>query len=334
MSQMIDAFDLEAYLQKFSPTNTQARELVITCPVCGKDKLAVNVVKKTWHCWRCQEYKLNFYGRQQAVAGAGGLLDLIQLLEGCTRDRAVAIVADQAGHLSVDTRQLQDELYLDPGVHVPSAPPIPPPDGWLPIKYGELTYLRQRGILPEDVETFGLVWCATGVYASRLIFPVWEERNLVYYQARAMWESNDPKFRKSLNPPRQAGMAGPTEVLMNLDHARVFPRVAVVEGPIDCVHAGPASVATFGKKISPTQALKIRRAGVRALDLMWDGPTEKEPLGAWPEMMRAASLLSGLFDVRLVFLPRGDPGDYTRPELDRFRSTAVPASSVSRLAML
>ena len=137
-----------------------------------------------------------------------------------------------------------------------------------------------------------------------------------------------------MNPPRQAGMAGPGEVLMNLDTARAHARVAVVEGPIDCVHAGPSSVATFGKKITMTQALKLRRAGVRCLDLMWDGPTDREPMGAWPEMMRAASLLSGMFDVRLVFLPHGDPGDYTRSELDRLRSLAVPASSVSRLAML
>ncbi|OGO08163.1 MAG: hypothetical protein A2Y61_00325 [Chloroflexi bacterium RBG_13_60_13] len=330
----IDAFDLEAYLQKFSPNVSQADELVIACPACGKNKLVVNVSRKAWHCWRCEEYRLNLYGKRKAVRGAGGLIDLIQLLEGCTRERAAAMVMDQARHLPVDIQTLGGDLDLKRSqeVRVQAAPPIPPPPGWLPVQYDSLAYLRQRGILMEDVMAFGLVYCATGPYANRLIFPVWEGGHLVYWQARAMWDSDDPRFRKAMNPPRVAGQSGPAEVLMNLDRARRHRRVAVTEGPIDCIHAGPSSVATFGKRISMTQALKLRRAGVRSLDLMWDGPTEREPMGAWPEMMRAASLLAGMFDVHLVFLPHGDPGDYTRSELDRLRGRAVPASAVSRLA--
>lgn len=330
----IDAFDLDAYLQKFAPVPAQSNELIVTCPECGKDKLVVNTARKAWHCWRCEEYKLNFYGRRKAARGAGGLLDLIQLLEGCSREQAVATVTDQARHLPVDLRSLGDHLVTQ-DVAVQLSPSITPPSGCQPIvEYGSLPYLRKRGILPEDVVAFGLMYCSSGIYANRLIFPVWEEGNLVYWQARAMWDSDDPRFRKSMNPPRQAHMSGPAEVLMNLDQARRHRRVAIVEGPIDCIHAGSSSVATFGKKISMAQALKLRRAGVRVLELMWDGPTEHEPMGAWPEMMRVATLLAGLFDVRLVFLPRGDPGDYTRSDLDRLRRQATPASAVSRLAMV
>lgn len=333
---MIDAFDLDAYLQRFSPMPTQPHEVTIDCPTCGKNKLVVNTSKRTWHCWVCEEYQTNFYGRRKPVSGAGGLLDLVQLLEDCTRDRAVSIVADQAGHLTVPLETVEVTLGLDADVVVEAAPAIAPPPGWRPIDdYNALPYLQKRGITPEDVQTFGIVWCDTGLYAGHLIFPIWEQGNLVYYQTRAMWdEDHNPAFRKSLNPLRQPQMAGPSEVLMNLDVARHYPRVALVEGPVDNVHVGPCACGTLGKKVSLTQALKLRRAGVRALDLMWDGPTPREPLGAWPEMMRAAALLSGMFDVRLVFIPAGDPGVYPRVENDGFRARAVPASAVSRLAMV
>jgi len=116
--------------------------------------------------------------------------------------------------------------------------------------------------------------------------------------------------------------------------ARNFPRVAIVEGPVDCIHAGPSAVATFGKKISLFQMLKLRKAGVRAVDLMWDGPSATEPEGAWPEMVATAPKLAGLFDVRVVRLPRGDPGEYSRNELEALRRVAQPIGQVSRLGML
>jgi hypothetical protein len=67
---------------------------------------------------------------------------------------------------------------------------------------------------------------------------------------------------------------------------------------------------------------------------MWDGPKGKEPQGAWPEMLTAAPWLSTFFDLRLVFLPQGDPGDWTREALQHFRAHAMPASNMSALATL
>ena len=334
---LIDAFDLEAYLQRFDPVSAQPGEVVITCPVCGKDKLVVNLDKRAWHCWVCEDYRMSLYGRRKAVAGAGGLLDLIQLLEGCSREQALGIVADQSRHLPVDIRSVDTELQIDHDVVVQEAPTIDPPVGWRPIDhatYSMLPYVQHRGITLEDVVAFGLGYCESGLYSGRLVFPVWEGGRSVYFQARAMWESADPRFRKTLNPANQSNVASASEVLMNLDVARRYRRVALVEGPVDCVHVGPEAVATFGKKISMTQILKLRRAGVRAIDLMWDGPSDREPMGAWPEMMRTAAFLSGVFDVRLVFVPRGDPGLYSRQDNAGFRARGVPASAVSRLAMV
>jgi hypothetical protein len=171
-----------------------------------------------------------------------------------------------------------------------------------------------------------------------LVFPVWEERRLVYWQARAMWdESEQPRgtsYVKALNPPKDVGAVS-SEVLMNLDVARHYPRVAIVEGPVDCIKAGPSAVCTFGKRLYPRQLGKLIRAGVRAVDFMWDGPTEKEPQGALPEMLAAIPMLAPFFDVNVVVLERGDPGERTRAELDWYRDhRAQPAGRLSRLAVL
>lgn len=333
----IDRFDLAAYLERFSARRLQTDEWLIWCPNCGKNKLTVNTQRRTWHCWVCEEFAIDYTtGQRRAVRGAGGLLGLISMLEGIGREQAAELVRSQAGLLG-EAAWMRSDAPLDQSLQsfdLPVLPIIPPPTGATPI-CGILPYLQKRGIMEEDVRAFGLFWCSSGRYANRVLFPVYEGSRMVYYQARAMWEpAPGERFQKALNPPATAGMATSGEVLMNLDVARNFPRVAIVEGPIDCIHSGPSAVATFGKKITLVQMLKLRQAGVRAVDLMWDGPSENEPMGAWPEMVQVAPKLAGLFDVRVVRLPQGDPGEYSRNELEAFRRMAQPIGQVSRLGTL
>ena len=94
---------------------------------------------------------------------------------------------------------------------------------------------------------------------------------------------------------------------------------------MDVLRTGPDAVCTFGKRIYHRQVQKLWDKGVRALDLMWDGPTPSEPHGAHPEMVQAAPWLASHFDVRLVFLPQGDPGDWDRASLNYFRALGISA---------
>jgi hypothetical protein len=328
-------FDVEGYIVGFGAAPIGRDEWAMTCPVCGREgKLVVNPDRGVWHCWICEEYRTKWDGKKMPVRGAGGIIALVEWLEGCSREQAKAIVeSGSTGNYVADVSILGDfEEQTSPQTDGFCA--IEPPPYWRPI-VGNLPYCERRGITAEDVQNFGLVYCDMGRYRNRLVFPVWEGGKLLYFQARAMWDPRPgEKFVKSLNPEKVKGSAGATDVLMNLESARNYPRVAITEGPIDCIHAGLSAVCTFGKKISSTQILKLVHAGVKAIDLMWDGPTEEEPRGAWPQMLQAAAKLSGIFDVRLVFLPKGDPGDYTQDELWQFRETARSADSISRLAVL
>lgn len=331
-------FDLETYLnEKGAIPLTKKHEWSLTCPICGKeDKLQVNTEKKLWHCWVCETYTTRWDGRKTPIRGAGNLVSLIQLLEGCSKEQAKAILSSGVVEYSVgddiETPEIQNLNLSNP--IIPIFPEIKPPEHWLPIQ-SNLPYCEKRGISIDDVNAYGLTYCVQGRYRNRLIFPVWENGRLLYYQARAMYDApGDKKFVKSLNPPKLPGTAGATDVVFNLDRARHFERVVVTEGPIDAIHAGPDAIATFGKKISMVQILKLYNAGVRKIDLAWDGPGPTEPRGAWDESVRAASKLSGIFDVRVVFLPAGDPGEYSREQFSEFRKQAVPQASVSRLALL
>jgi len=193
--------------------------------------------------------------------------------------------------------------------------------------------LAERRIQPSWVAEFGLGYCSWGKYANRVVFPVWWGGQVWYYQARATWP--DPhvegeRYLKMLNPPRIDGVVSAEDVLYNLEGAlRTGRRLVLVEGPTDALHVGPEAVASFGKRLTDSQLLTLVRAGVRELDLMLDGPSPTEPNGAWPEMVQIARRLGSFMAVRLVRVPQGDPGDWSREENARWRATmSWPAAEV------
>lgn len=318
IDQAIERFDLLSYVRDRGATETQTGEWVLFCPVCAKEKLTINVTKKTWHCWVCQKFAIAGLGirmKRKAVQGAGGLLDLLQILENCPRQRAVQLVLAASRFTARDLQEIGTTEFTSfvTSYHQGTVS-IPAPPNWKLIE-APLPYMVERGISMEDVQRLGIFYCDQGRYANRLVFPVWEDGQLVYWQARAMWESQEHGFLKALNPPKQQGAAVSSDVLMNLHSARFYPRVCIVEGPVDCIHAGPDAVATFGKAISAVQIAKLYRAGVRALDLMWDSDAREA-------MISYAPVLASVFDLRLVWLPSHDPGIYPREHLNHLRAGA------------
>ena len=337
----IDEFDLDAYLQEkgFEPSRSKGGdEWIGDCPGCGKRKCCVDTKKRGFHCWICQEYE-DFWSerdncmKRRPTRGAGGVIALVRWLDEMDTKDAIEFLAKNSV-FGTNIRELPDLRVIEEVLEAGESPTIAAPEGWQPITQ-PLPYMAQRRITMEDVQCFGLFFCASGKYRNRIVFPVWENGRLIYWQARAMYEESEcqPGYRfiKALNPEQSPGAAVSSEVLMNLETAKHYPRVAIVEGPIDCVRTGPDAVCTFGKQMSPAQVRRLLVRGVRAVDLLWDGPKGKEPQGAWPEMFTIAPWLSAFFDVRLVFLPQGDPADWTREQLWEHRAAGVPAEHMSRI---
>lgn len=318
--EAIELFDVESWAVSRGAiySGGSGYELVMECPVCGKQKLCVSIAKRSWHCWTCQ-----------GAGSRGGLIALIAMVDGLRRGDVVDYVVSEARRRP-QGGTLRRFSSGSPGSTFRWAPPVDWPRGWRPITpelYGDLPYLARRGIAYDDVRQYGLVVCTVGRFRQRLIFPVFERGRLVCYQGRAMWDASEHDFTtgpyiKCINAKRELGAATTSDVLFNLDRARTHARVAIVEGPIDAIRTGADAVCSFGKALSQAQIQKLRRAGVVALDLMWDGPSETEPRGARREMERVSPMLADLFDLRVVYLPSGDPGSMERNEIDRLRSAA------------
>jgi DNA primase len=175
--------------------------------------------------------------------------------------------------------------------------------------------------------------CVSGRFQGRVIFPVFDHADrLIFYQGRATWKEHPRERRhiKTLSPRLDEGCAGPGDCLLNLSYVQQtgLRRVLVVEGPIDCAHAWPDAVATFGKKISARQIELLVRAGIREIDLCWDAD-------AVAEMQELAPGLADVFSVRVVQLPPGtDPGDLTKEEIEQYRAQAATWGTGERLMRL
>lgn len=341
VSVLCARFDLESYLEDHQFRKLSNAEWVGDCPHCMKEqKVAVNVESRRWHCWVCQDYEDYWDAksgtwRRRCTEGGGGVVKLVRWLEECEFKEALQIISGKQNWIVGSIQKLDANIeYIEDVLDTDACIAIDPPEGWAPIN-GRLPYLDQRNISDEDVIRYGLFWTPEGRYRNRLVFPVWEDSRLVYWQARAMWESDSKDFTKAMNPKRPRDDAGnplpgyavSAEVLMNLDQAATYSRVALVEGPMDVIRTGPDSVCTFGKALSHRQVSRLVRKGVRAVDLMWDADAHEEMLDVMPQ-------LSLFFDTRLVFLERGDPGDHTQEQLNELRASATHASQLSRTAWL
>jgi hypothetical protein len=330
--QAIETFPMRDYLIQRYGEEIQQGEWALMCPKCYKEKLIVNERKRTWHCWVCQRKEVvlvNGIPKPRTIDGGGGLLDLLQWLDGMTREQAIEyILATNKGYRTGALDQLAEgDLYLQALQTPRTVRPIPYPEGSAPIPLDH-PYLQRRGITGDDVATFGLFQALWGRFANRLVCPVYERQELVYFQARAMWDSAPgQKYIKTLNPSREVCGIASSDVVMNLDTAATHARVGIAEGPIDCIHVGSSGVCTFGKQISPAQVAKLIRAGVRSIDLIWDAD-------AVEDIRQAVPLLATLFDVRGVYLPWGDPGDHPRGWIDYYRDTGHRTEYSPRLAAL
>lgn len=312
---------------------SRAGEYILVCPDCQKPKLAPNVETRVWRCFVCGDA-----GRDAA--------SLIAKVEGRMFHEALQQVMSghqqAVGRIDAVDKRLGERAERK-RVEIPKA--MAWPDGYHSlVGYPESTalvdwwakavaYCRFRGIEDYVVQEMQLGFCTRGRFKNRLIFPVFDSGGrLVFYQGRAMWPPMAHKrYIKTLSPKLEDGYAGASDVLLNLSYllSKGSPeRVLVVEGPVDCAHAWPDCVATFGKQISARQMQLLIRSGIKQIDLGWDpeelASTEKQ-----------AALLSDLFEVRIVQWPPGrDPGDLTKEQIEHYRQRAPIWGSGGRLGRL
>lgn len=296
-------------------------EYLMMCPVCGKEKLSVNVKRRRWRCFSCDD-------------GGYDALSLVVRIKQCLWPEAVELVLSRfirpVGSLNALTPlRAEDDDGRRPLGWKPR--PIAWPKSFEFLndqtdigRFGIAYACGERGILPEVARAMRLGVCSRGRDRNRLIFPECNHDGfLVFYQGRAMWRKHESEERhiKVLGPEivDHKRDAGPADCLLNLQYllrVGVPRRVLLVEGPVDTAHAWPDAVGSFGKHVSPMQMMLLAQAGVKELDLGLD-------LDAVKTLHKVAPVLADMFDVRVVTWPPGkDPGMLSKAEIEACRARA------------
>ncbi len=288
-----------------APTSS---EYLLRCP-CGSSRLRWNSVKGAFRCWGCRR--------------DGGTLDLVQLLEQCSMERAVEIVASSQlppgaaptvlGQVGLVRRTVGEVLRRLPPMRWPREAELLDPS--FRAHEPAWAYWRSRGLGAAEARACGVAYARRGRLDGRLVLPVHMDGAVVYYQARTIGDA----LPKTRNPSSYEAEASASEVLFGYDSARGAGHVVVVEGPFDALRVGPHAVALLGKTASPAKVERLRRMSAIRYTVYLDRGDEERR-----EARRLASLLSEWAPTYVAEPLEGhDPGS-----LDPARNAEVVAAAV------
>lgn len=336
LERALRAFDAQAFAERHGgykeSTSPRSHEYLLPCPFpdCGSDRLRWRHEpghKLAWICWGCRR--------------TGDTLELIQYLERTDLDGALNYLYDgyTGGDSPTELREVA-RIAQPARVTLERMPVINPPRGFelldftSPAHADAARYLiAERGLRPGDEREFRLGYARAGWLAGYVIFPVYMDGGLVYWQGRACWDpppglAGDHRkawvkatsYRKTLNPTNRPGAATAEEVLFNYDRARAETHVVVVEGPIDAVKVGPHAVALLGKVASETKVERLLRMSAHRYTVYLD-PGEEEAA-------KAAALAAQLNEWVPTFIatppPGADPGALSREQNATIIEQATP----------
>jgi len=278
----------------------------VNCPFCNDTR------KRLWinHRW----------GLKDPVTGSLNLHLCI-----CFNENCVATIKERRSWLYAEVMADVGDGSLDvvlPSFKTRPAEPVKaelPGDlvtlDHLPADHPACQYLRDRAFDPALLgQRLGVGYCPVANWnvqmaTGRIIIPIMMDGQLRGWQSRYIGDPPNKFVPKYYTMP---GMRK-TELLYNIDPARKYPYVVLVEGVTDVWKVGPVSVALFGKTLSATQELLISS--------IWNKGTVYVMLDsdAADDGRKIVERLRGrVGKCVLVELPDDrDPGDLSQEELRR-----------------
>lgn len=172
----------------------------------------------------------------------------------------------------------------------------------------EVPYLKQRGLLSETIERYGLGLCSKGVLKGYVAIPIFTHRqppeeNPVAYLGRWPGDAQDETARPRYRWPEGFRKSRIVYGLREALTAAGEKPILVTEGPFAVYHLVQAgfetAVAIFGSSLSDEQANILADTG-RPLVLLFDG----DQAGQIGMRLAAAKLICRSY-VRVVKLPDG-----------------------------
>jgi len=290
-------FDVIAYLEDkgieivYSGKNVSSSGgwIGIQCPFCGDNSShgGINLISKAYSCFRC---------------GGGtekrSVLDLIQMLESCSKSKAWEITRK---YQNLDSFHEEKEIIRASKIEMPSGVSKEFPDV-------HIEYLKKRGFDPKQVIDKYDLYAGkyTGFFKHRIVIPVYLNDQMVTLVGRDISGLADEPYKAW---PSEQSKLSTKETLYNIDSIR--KNVIIVEGILDVWRIGDGAVATFGTKFTPKQLMLLK--GIEKAFVMYDAEAQKEA------HKLAASLYGLVGCIEIMELSHGDPCDLTQYEVEELR---------------
>lgn len=278
-------------------TKGPKNHLICTCPLCGKDRhFYFNTETQKWDCKKC---------------GKGG--DIVRLLTALNKLTLIRRFVDITKPLQSRISRLYDE---EPGLLddlKESTTPVSLPVGFKFVKHHD--YLASRGFAEDDYRRYPVG--ITNLSFKRedyVIFLVYEDKVVRGYVGRKTWSKQRlreyetktgkvmPRYSNSENNFSLL-LYGIDEIMFYVDTVilveGVFTKIAVDRRLGIQVEDNFRCLATFGKKISPLQIMKLLLRGIKNVILIFDED-------AVEESYKYARLLQKWFKVQVGFVAGGD----------------------------
>lgn len=291
-------------------------------------------VRSCFFCGRSRTLKINvetfkFFCHNRECEQAGGLLRLVEAVEGCSYDEAVRITKHLVSGV-VKAKPLSQIVDLFDDLKAGTVPEedaglnlhVPLPGEFMPCWDGKRwrvpKYLTARGVDREMIARWGIGFCPRGDYGGRVVIPVKCAGMSSFVARDTTGDKYQPKYK---NPDA----ASQSHMLFGYDEIEPG-RVLAVEGVFDAMRLcsyGFQSVAYMTDHLSPHQIQLLAAKGPIDLVTMPDG----SDVNAQAKAIRQARAMENRFrSVRVAFLDSGDPDTATRAEVLRALSGAHEVS--------
>jgi len=281
-------------LHRYSVTlSGSGAQRMVRCPFHDdhEPSCSVHLEEKVFHCFSC--------------LAQGDILDFVAKIENVSLRDAAAIIAEWCG-VPVLGETRTPKPRLPPRKQDVDNAPL----GFTLRLNPEHPYLKQRGVSPETVRTFGLGFCDRGIMRGRICIPIHDAvGSLVAYTGRwaeAELPDGEPRYKFPAGFKKNL-------ILYNFNRVTDAEHIVIVEGywSVFRLHAlGLSSVALMGSSLSDAQEALLKKSRARYVTLLLDG--DQAGHSAIAELLPR---LAENFFVRAPILPEGAEPDTVSDEI-------------------
>jgi len=215
--------------------NVSPHDLNVDCPFCGWEKhLGINKSSGQVFCWVCEfadeKYRPSLL-RVLVESSGFSYEEVKQIMEEHGWERFY-VEDDHKIKLSRKGRLPKEAIDIDIASFLS----------------GPRRYILKRNFSLGIVKKYGLKYCKSGPYRKRMIIPIHFDGKLVSFTSRSY--SGEGRYKHANLSMSSMRIKS---VLYNLDTAKQYERIFILEGPTDVWRMGDDSVCVFKSKLSRDQ---------------------------------------------------------------------------------